>query len=68
MKNIITPQKYIQVDFGEPITIMAVVTMGLADTKYVEYVKKYVVRYSDTASIGSTVIHGATNVSLCLKL
>lgn len=66
--NIITHQKYIQVDFGEPITIMAVVTMGLADTALVEFVKKYMVKYSNTASTWSPVLHGTTNVSLCLKL
>lgn len=68
MKNIITHQKYIQVDFGEPVTIMAVVTMGLADTALVEFVKKYMVKYSNTASTWSTVSHGTTNVSFCLKL
>lgn len=68
LKNIITHQKYIQVDFGEPISIMAVVTMGLADTALVEFVKKYMVKYSNTASTWSPVLHGTTNVSLCLKL
>lgn len=68
VENIITHQKYIQVDFGEPVTIMAVVTMGLADTALVEFVKKYMVKYSNTASTWSPVLHGTTNVSFCLKL
>eukprot|EP00105_Crassostrea_gigas_P006901 XP_011420973.1 PREDICTED: discoidin, CUB and LCCL domain-containing protein 2 [Crassostrea gigas] len=52
---------WIQVDFGEPISIMAVVTMGLADTALVEFVKKYMVKYSNTASTWSPVLHGTTN-------
>uniref|UniRef100_K1RFK7 Lactadherin n=1 Tax=Magallana gigas TaxID=29159 RepID=K1RFK7_MAGGI len=40
---------------------MAVVTMGLADTALVEFVKKYMVKYSNTASTWSPVLHGTTN-------
>uniref|UniRef100_A0A8W8HL54 F5/8 type C domain-containing protein n=1 Tax=Magallana gigas TaxID=29159 RepID=A0A8W8HL54_MAGGI len=51
---------WIQVDFGRPLTIVAVVTKGLDFNNYDVYVKKYKVRYSNT-SVNWTMVFNGTN-------
>ncbi|XP_056020437.1 uncharacterized protein LOC130054498 [Ostrea edulis] len=52
---------WIQVDFERVVRLKGVVTKGLGETSLLEWVKKYQVKYSDTASTWTTVIHGASN-------
>ncbi|XP_065944395.1 uncharacterized protein [Magallana gigas] len=51
---------WIQVDFGRPLTIVAVVTKGLDFRNLDEYVKKYKVRYSNT-SVNWMLVYNGTN-------
>lgn len=58
----------LQVDFGRPLTVVAVVTKGLDFNYYDEYVKKYKVRYSNTSVNWMTVFDGTNDVSRCINL
>lgn len=42
--------------------------MGLVDIVLVEFVKKYMVKYSNIVLIWSLVLYGIINVSFCFKL
>lgn len=57
-----------QVDFGRPLTIVAVVTKGLNFEHYIEYVKKYIVRYRNTPFNWTTVYNNNTNVSQYMSI
>lgn len=57
-----------QVDFGRPLTIVAVVTKGLDFNNHNEYVKKYKVRYSNTSVNWMMVYNGTNDVSRCTNL
>ncbi|XP_062604161.1 uncharacterized protein LOC134265981 [Saccostrea cucullata] len=46
---------WIQVDFGRKVAIKAIKTKGLGHVPFEEWVKKYVVRYSDTTSAWKTI-------------
>uniref|UniRef100_A0A8W8HL61 F5/8 type C domain-containing protein n=1 Tax=Magallana gigas TaxID=29159 RepID=A0A8W8HL61_MAGGI len=52
---------WIQVDFGRPLTMVAVVTKGLNFKTFDEYVKKYKVRYSNTSVNWMTVFNGTND-------
>lgn len=55
-------------DFGRPLTMVAVVTKGLDFNNYNEYVKKYKVRYSNTSVNWTMVFNGINDVSRCINL
>lgn len=57
-----------QVDFGRPLTIVAVVTKGLNFHYLDEYVKKYRMRYSNTSVNWTMVFNGTNDVSRCINL
>lgn len=57
-----------QVDFGRPLTMVAVVTKGLDFNNYDEYVKKYKVGYSYTSVNWMLVNNGTNDVSRCINL
>lgn len=52
---------WIQVDFGQPVTIMAVVTKGFVSEYYNGYVTKYILGYSNTTSSWNTVEDSTTH-------
>lgn len=57
-----------QVDFGRPLTMVAVVTKGLDFHNHNEYVKKDKVRYSNTSVNWTMVFNGTNDVSRCINL
>lgn len=58
----------LQVDFGRPLTIVAVVTKGVNFHNLDEYVKKYRMRYSNTSVNWTMVFNGTNDVSQCINL
>jgi hypothetical protein len=58
----------IQVDFGETVTIVAVVTKGLGGTSLSEWVTKYQLKYTNTLSTWTTVPRNPDDVSFFLAV